>query len=85
MTTPPPACTAEQRNLVTEYLRSTGGGWVSSPSDYRVCTRSELAKKLEQVRDAVLLTTNAAPADVETAYAQSLRYVDRSFDFYEGK
>jgi hypothetical protein len=77
--------TIQEQEALTASLKATGGPWTALPPDYTNISRAEISKKLEQVRDAVLAETGAAPAEVEAAYERSQYFVDSSFDFYEGK
>lgn len=54
------------------------------PPEYELSTRTEISKKLEQVRDAVLVDTDADPADVESAHEQSQEFLASAFDFFSG-
>lgn len=74
----------QEQDAVTAFLKASGGPWTALP-EYAHFSRADLSKKLEQVRDAVLGETSAAPAAVEAAYEQSQYFVDSSFDFYEQK
>jgi hypothetical protein len=74
----------EERQAVTASLKGTGGSWTAAPPEYDSFSRAELSKKLEQVRDAVLVHTAAPRDEVEDAYQQSQTFIDSAFDFYEG-
>jgi len=75
---------AAERDAVTDHLKSSGEDWTSGTPNFHRSTRADMLKKLEQVRDAVLLNTDAAPAEAEAAYEDSYTFVDQSFDFYDG-
>ncbi len=55
------------------------------PPEYDNFSRYDLTKRLEQVRDTVLVETDSPQDQVEKAYEKSQSFVDSSFDFYEGK
>ena len=74
---------SEEQKAVTDCLKATGGLWTELTPDYANFSRADMSKKLEQVRDAVLVETCASNADVEEAYQRTQYFIDSSFDFYE--
>jgi hypothetical protein len=82
--TRPRTTSRHEQQAVTDCLKATGGLWTAAP-DYATFSREDMSKKLEQVRDAVLVETSAANVDVEAAYQRTQYFIDSSFDFYEGK
>ena len=79
------ARTPEEREAVTNHLKSEGGNWVTGSPDYTSFIRRVLSSKLKQVYNAVLSETNAPVGEVDSAYEKSQFFVDSTFDFYEGK
>jgi hypothetical protein len=75
----------QEQQAVTACLKATGGLWTALPPDYVNFSRTEVLKKLEQVRATVLAETNAPKAEVEAAYDRTQYFFDSSFDFYELK
>ena len=75
----------QEQQAVTACLKASGGLWTAAPPDYANFSRTEVSKKLEQVRDTVLAETNAPKAKVEAAYDRTQYFFESSFDFYELK
>jgi hypothetical protein len=76
--------TREEQDAVTTSLKTTGGPWTCAP-DYDNYSRADLSKKLEQVREAVVMNTNADAREVEAAFETSQAFIESAFDIFEGK
>lgn len=77
--------TPEERAAVTAHLKQEGGAWTSMPPDYLNFSRTDLLKKIDEVRDAIISETNSDESEVDAAYDKTQYFVNSSFDFFEGK
>lgn len=77
--------TPDERAYVHERLVSEGHEWASGMPDYTTISREATLGKFESVYKAVDGETDADKDALQAAYDQSVEFVHKAFDFYEGK
>lgn len=77
--------TSEERDAVNGRLKAEGGEWTSMPPDYTTFSRDLMFRKLDEVHKVVNEETDADKAEIDEAYEQSARFLDKSFDMYLGE
>lgn len=75
----------EELQAVSNHLKGKGGVWTTPAPDYTNFSRMQLLTNLEDIRRAISTETNATNDDIETAHVLSERFINGSFDFFEGK
>lgn len=77
--------TSQEMAAVSAHLSAQGGVWTATPPAYSGFFRDRLLRNLQDVAVAVATETNAEPREIARALEASQYFVNRSFDYFEGR